>query len=267
MHIDWLTVVAQIVNFLVLVWLLQRFLYRPITDAMAKREARIETRLSEAKKARETVEAEAADLQDKRETLDARRDEILREAREDADALRKKMEDELDTEMQARRETWEDQLAEARDDFAAKLQQRAGHQVLNIVERILKDYTDTDLAEHVAGRFAERLATLDTKARDKLQAAAKRADRPFRVDSSVPLKPAMRGRITRAIHKHITPDVAVDYDQDADLMLGMRLIAGEQTVEWSATRFLSRLETTLDEVIDSSTRHRPRRPSDTAEPG
>ena len=51
MQIDWLTVAAQIVNFLVLVWLLQRFLYRPITEAMARREERIESRLSEAKNA------------------------------------------------------------------------------------------------------------------------------------------------------------------------------------------------------------------------
>ena len=46
MQIDWLTVAAQIVNFLVLVWLLQRFLYRPIVSAMAERENRIETRLT-----------------------------------------------------------------------------------------------------------------------------------------------------------------------------------------------------------------------------
>ena len=51
MQIDWLTVAAQIINFLVLIWLLQRFLYRPITNAMARREARIEERLSDAKPA------------------------------------------------------------------------------------------------------------------------------------------------------------------------------------------------------------------------
>ena len=64
MQIDWLTVAAQIVNFLVLVWLLQRFLYRPITEAMARREDRIATRLAEAKDARAKVEAEAERLTD-----------------------------------------------------------------------------------------------------------------------------------------------------------------------------------------------------------
>jgi len=53
LQIDWLTVAAQIVNFLVLIWLLQRFLYKPITNAMRRREERIEDRLAEAKEARE----------------------------------------------------------------------------------------------------------------------------------------------------------------------------------------------------------------------
>ena len=41
MQVDWLTVAAQIVNFLILVWLLHKFLYGPIVRAMGDREAAI----------------------------------------------------------------------------------------------------------------------------------------------------------------------------------------------------------------------------------
>lgn len=256
MQIDWLTVAAQIVNFLVLVWLLQRFLYRPITDAMARREERIESRLAEAKDARAKVEADAEHLREKREELEANRQEVLREARQEAADLRKEMEDELRREMKARRKTWEDHLEDEQDEFAKRLRQRAGHQVVDIVARVLKDYAGSDLAGQVAGTFADRLANLDAEALDKLTAAAGRADGPVRVYSSVPLKPAARSQITRAIHAHISPDIEVDYTEDDDLLLGVRLTIGEQTVEWSATRFLSRLETTLEEVIEGSGRGR-----------
>lgn len=267
MQIDWLTVAAQIVNFLVLVWLLQRFLYRPITDAMARREERIESRLAEAKDARAKVEAEAEQLREKQEKLEASREEVLREARQEANDLRKEMENDLREEMEARRRTWEDHLEDARDDFAAKLQQRAGHQVVDIVGRILKDYAGSDLAGQVAGTFLDRLANLDDEARDKLKAAAGRADGPVRVESSVPLKPAARSQITRAIHAHIAPDIEVEYGEDDDLLLGLRLTVGEQTVEWSATRFLSWLDTTLDEVIEGSGRRRTERRPESAESG
>lgn len=261
MQIDWLTVAAQIVNFLVLVWLLQRFLYRPITDAMARREKRIETRLSEAKEARAEVEAEAERLREKQEELEASREKVLREVKQKADDLGKDMEDDLRKEMEARRKTWEDHLEDERDDFAARLRHRAGHQVIDIVGRVLKDYAGSDVAGQVAGTFVERLADLDTKARDKLKAAADRADGPARVQSSVPLKPPTRSQITRAIHEHIAPDIEVEYHEDDDLLLGLRLTIGEQTMEWSATRFLHRLETTLDEVIEGGGRRRaPRTP-------
>jgi F-type H+-transporting ATPase subunit b len=267
MQIDWLTVAAQIVNFLVLVWLLQRFLYRPITDAMARREERIEARLSEAKDARAKVEAEAERLREKHEKLEASREEVLREARQAAQDLRKEMENDLHEEMEARRKTWEDHLEDARDEFANGLRQRAGHQVVDIVGRILKDYAGSDIADQVAGTFVDRLANLDAEARDKLKAAAGRADGPVRVESSVLLKPASRSQITRAIHAHIAPDLEVEYGEDDDLLLGLRLTVGEQTVEWSATRFLSRLETTLDEVIEGSGRRRVERRAKSAASG
>ena len=55
MLIDWFTVAAQAVNFLILVWLLKRFLYKPILGAMDAREQRIASRLRQA----ETEKAEA----------------------------------------------------------------------------------------------------------------------------------------------------------------------------------------------------------------
>ncbi|MBW6495875.1 MAG: F0F1 ATP synthase subunit delta [Burkholderiaceae bacterium] len=259
MQIDWLTVAAQIVNFLVLVWLLQRFLYRPITDAMARREERIESRLSEAKEARANVETEAEHLREKQEKLEASKEEVLRDARQEANEQREAMENDLREEMEARRKTWEEHLEDERDAFAARLRQRAGHQVIDIVRRVLQDYAGSDLAGQVADTFVERLTGLDDEARDKLSDAAKRADGPARVDSSAPLEPSARSQITRAIHKHIAPDIEVDYHEDDDLLLGVRLIIGEQTVEWSATRFLGRLETTLDEAIEDSSKPRSNR--------
>ncbi|MFQ3186924.1 MAG: F-type H+-transporting ATPase subunit b, partial [Marinomonas primoryensis] len=48
MLIDWFTVIAQLINFLVLVWLLKRFLYRPILNAIDAREKRIADELADA---------------------------------------------------------------------------------------------------------------------------------------------------------------------------------------------------------------------------
>lgn len=256
MQIDWLTVAAQIVNFLALVWLLQRFLYRPITDAMARREARIETRLAEAKAAREDAEAEARRVHDAQTALQARREGMLEEARVEADALRTRLESAIREEMETERRARRAHLEEEREAFVARLRQHAGHQVIDIVGRVLRDYADCDLAAHAAGAFADRLADLDADARERLARAAGRGKGPARVESGLALKPGVRSQVTRAIHDCIGDAIEVDYHEDGDLLLGVRLTIGEQTVEWSAARFLHRLETTLDEVIESGTHRR-----------
>lgn len=252
MQIDWITVVAQIANFLVLVWLLQRFLYRPIIRAMKRREDTIEDRLAEAKSARKDAEDEAETLRQKQEELEASKEGILEDARREAEALRGRLEADLREDMEGRRQTWQKHLQEERESFANTLRRRAGHQVIAIAERILLDYAQAELCDQVADGFIARLHSLEDDMREKLAAAAAHAGNPAIVESSNNLKSGIRGQITRAVHEVLSTDLDVEYRQDEDLILGFRLVIGEQTLEWSAARHLRRLDKALDEAIDSA---------------
>ena len=64
MLINWFTVAAQVVNFLILLYLLKRFLYRPILGAMEERERRIASAMEEATKAEEAARQKARPLKD-----------------------------------------------------------------------------------------------------------------------------------------------------------------------------------------------------------
>ena len=48
MLIDWFTVIAQIINFIVLVWLLKRFLFKPVLKAVEERQTKVSQQISEA---------------------------------------------------------------------------------------------------------------------------------------------------------------------------------------------------------------------------
>src|ERR1700733_7229614 len=110
MLINWFTVCAQAVNFLILVWLLKRFLYQPILHAIDERERGIATQLAEAEVKKAEAQKERDDFQHKNETFDqeratlltkatdaakAERQRLLDEARKDADSLRAKRQDAL----------------------------------------------------------------------------------------------------------------------------------------------------------------------------
>lgn len=262
MQIDWLTVAAQIANFLLLVWLLQRFLYRPIIRAMRRREDRIVARLSDAAAARRNAEQEAARLKDERAALADCKADMLDEARAQAEALRARLEDDLRDEMARKRETWLQHLDEERDDILRALQRQAGRQVVEITERVIADFVGTDISDQMATRFIERLGKPRRGNRETLVATARRADGPARVESGPALEAAAKGRITRTLHETLSRDLEIEYRQDAHLVLGVRMILGEHSVEWSAARYLKRLETEFGEILDAS--GRPRAPAEDA---
>ena len=252
MQIDWLTVAAQIVNFLVLIWLLQRFLYRPITNAMARREARIEERLADAKNRRKEAEDEAESLRNERKELENSRQELIEEARVEADELRQRLEREVRDEVEQKRKTWHEMLEEERADFVRNVQRKAGHKVLEISGRIMTEFTSTGLNDHIAQGFVAKLEGLDTDTRKKMAAAAASADGPALVETAAALDKSSRRTITRAINAQFETEIEVEYQEDEDVLLGVRLTIGEQTLEWSVARHLKRLNRQLDDVLDSA---------------
>jgi len=88
MLIDWFTVVAQAVNFLILVWLLKRFLYRPVLAAIDAREQKIATQLAQATQREAQAQTEREEFQRRNETLAREREAILRKASDAVDAER-----------------------------------------------------------------------------------------------------------------------------------------------------------------------------------
>ena len=86
MLIDWFTVGAQVLNFLLLVWLMKRFLYKPIRHAIDEREKRIAAELANADKKKAEAQKERDEFKQKNETLDQQRAALLSKATDEAKA-------------------------------------------------------------------------------------------------------------------------------------------------------------------------------------
>src|SRR5271163_2056642 len=94
MPINWFTVAAQAINFLILVWLLRRFLYKPILQAIDERAKWIATQLAEAEAKKAEAQKERDDFQHKNEAFDQERAALLKKATDEAKAERQRMLDE-----------------------------------------------------------------------------------------------------------------------------------------------------------------------------
>ena len=254
MSIDWFTVVAQIVNFLVLVWLLQHFLYEPITSAMERREKNIKQRLDDAAQTKKLAGEEARKLSAERADLDAHRSDLLTEAKAEVEALRRKLEKELREDMEGRRATWRAEIDAEKEEFIADLRQRAIEHFYTLARDALGGLANKTLSDAMADGFADRLPDLDAAQLDKLRAAARRSSEAALIDSSFPLSEETRKRITAVVHGVISPNIEVRYETSQDLICGIRVRIAGQTVAWSLESYLDQIEQKArDDIRDAET--------------
>ncbi len=246
MQIDWLTVTAQIVNFLVLVWLLQHFLYGPITRAMAAREERIENRLAEAERAKADAAAEAERLEARQRELERARESELDKAKREAEQTRKALERDARREVDDKREAWLAQLEDERSSFLDELRRRAGDAFYKLARRALVDLADADLEERIAQGFVRRLQDLDDDARAQIAAAGTAT-----VKSRFELSAGSKRKLTKAIHDRLGEELAVDYAADETVSGGIVLHAGSRRVAWTLESWLDGLEAAVNERLDT----------------
>ncbi len=240
MLIDWFTVIAQIINFVILIALLKRFLYKPILKAIDAREKRIAEQLAEADQAKASAEQLQDEFRQKNEQLANQQAHRLHEIEADAAAERTRLLDEARKEardLAARRAL---QLERDSVEFEALFQRAMGQATADAAERILKDLSGTDLEERMIDVLLERLPD------DIRQSLGSKT--PLSIDSAH-LIPDQRQQVIiehiRGRHGDVGP---VTFHLDPDLICGIRLRFADQTVLWSLSQHLNTLRGILDET-------------------
>ena len=253
MLIDWFTVGAQALNFVILVWLLKRFLYRPVLDAIDAREARIARQIADADEVQASALREQEDFKHRNETFDAQRAALLKQATDDADAERRRL-------MDAAREaadasTARRQDAERRDmtRLLRSLGDRTRDEVLAITRRALRDLGGTTLDERIADVFLSRLAALEPGARELLSSGLDRARPHATVRSAFELGAPQREKVCAAILATLSPhreELAgppfdIDFVPAPDLVGGIELVVGGRKLGWNVSQYLDSFEQSL----------------------
>jgi F-type H+-transporting ATPase subunit b len=249
-QIDWVTVAAQIVNFLVLVWLLQRVLYRPLTRALKAREEEVQRSLRDAEAARETADNEAEAHRAALRALEDARHTRLAAAEEEAEALRAEMTEKARGELAKRRADWQAQLEDEKAAFLDRLRRRAGEAFVTLARRALADMADEDLVDRIAHVFARRLSALDPEEQKHLKSAARREEAPL-ILSSFPLSSEARALIAEAVGRAVERHVDIDFHEEPGLECGVVLAIGSRHVGWTLGEHLDALEDDVGRLLDA----------------
>lgn len=242
MQIDWFTVAAQIVNFLLLVALLKRFLYGPIVRAMEHREQRVTERLREAQERSEEAEREGERHRARTRELDERRERLLEKAREEAEARRRELLAEARAEIEDLRHRWRAELEREQDAFVRALRGQVTAWSVDTLRRALRELAGTSLEERMVEAFVERLRALDVAEQEALARAVDEAGEPVELRSAFPLAEPQREAVRKALEQRLERSVELRFEESAELACGVELRTPGRQISWSLEGFLADLE-------------------------
>ena len=249
MPIDWFTVAAQVVNFLILVWLLKRFLYKPILRAIDEREKGIAAQLADAEAKKAESQKERDDFQHKNEAFDEQRAALLKKATDDAAAERQRLLEEARKDADALRAKRQQALRTERHNISRDVTRWTQTEVFAITRKTLADLAQASLEQRMGEVFVARLRALNGTAKEQLAAALTSSTQPARLRSAFDLPPEQRATIQTAINETFSADIHLQFETAPDLVSGIELSANGLKVAWSIADYLATLEKSADELL------------------
>ncbi|MCE0482798.1 MAG: F0F1 ATP synthase subunit delta [Methylacidiphilales bacterium] len=253
MLIDWFTVTAQAVNFLVLVWLLKRFLYKPVLAAIDEREKRIASQLQDAEKKKAEALKEQTDFQHKNEDFDRQRvgllseatkaakterDKLMEASRKDADELRSKLQKGVHVEL---------------DNLNKKIGTLAQQEVFSIARKTLSDLAGVSLEQRMTDIFIQRLQGIDDKQRGELKTDLQASSKIALIRSAFDLTPQQRKSVEDVIKPLLNTGTEFTFETKPELISGIELAVNGQKIAWSIRDYLTSLTNSVSAVLEPKT--------------
>jgi len=249
--IDWFTVAAQMVNFLILMALLKYFLYDRVIKAMDEREEKIHSRLLKAEALQQEATREQELYSLKNREIDQKRDEVLSKVEEEAAHRREELAQSARKEIDILRSRWRESLQKEQESFLRQLRRTAAGQVFAISRRALADLADSDLEKKVIDSFLTRLENMDGGERQEAVSSIMEAGGLVVVRSAGKMSPVDRRKITTALHRFLDDEIKVEYETMPEMILGIELVSRGQKIAWNLGDYLGRLEERVRETLET----------------
>jgi F-type H+-transporting ATPase subunit b len=226
LELNWSTFLLEIINFLILVWILKRFLYQPVLEVIARRRKAIEDQVAEAQR-----------LQDEAESLKAQYEDRLaaweHERRRSRHSLAQQLDEERVRQLSALQATLEQEREKSRvaeERQLAERQRAIEHQALQLgaafSSRLLGQTSGPELEDHLLALLLEELNGLSEQQTAGLRQQWGEPPQSIVVSSAFTLSPQQRQRLEVTLRKISDFSVPVRFIQDETLLAGLHIVVG-----------------------------------------
>lgn len=226
MELSWTTFILEIINFLVLVWILKHFLYKPVLNVIARRRADIDKRLKDAQ-----------EMQSKADALQQKYEGRLSDWEQERKEAREKLRSEIDSERQARLEKLDGEIAQRQQqsevadarrlaDSERKIEAQALLHGARFATRLLEQGAGPETQQRLVAMLTGELSDLSEKSVAAIRRQLAEDTGKISIGSAFPLEEEERSRIEQALQRVFNQADKPEYTVDADLLAGIRITIG-----------------------------------------
>lgn len=247
MSIDWFTFAAQVVNFLILIWLLQRFLYGPVVRMMTERQTYIADQFAAAEQAQADAAAKQQEYENRLQELTQTKETMVASASQEVEQWTAEQLVTAKADVENSRKHWQQELQRDKQALLQELQLDVTHHAVELGRHILQELSDQALLSRLVERFIDRLNKIDLSS---LQSSIDRSSEThITVVSSHELSESDQSLITTAL----TPlDQQVDFTVNPRLICGIELQTPDCRFTWSLQEAMAEVESDLIDAIEKT---------------
>ena len=246
MLINWFTVAAQIVNFLILVWLLKRFLYARIIRAIQARENKIAAQVAGAESAQKEAAEQLALYQSKLKDLAEQQAKLLAQAVRDSEQKHAELIEKAREHARALETRWREDVEREQSAFLADLRRRAAAEILTVARRAIADLASMDVQECTVRVFLEKVRGMDGEAWKAL------AGGELAVRSAFDLSAHTQAEIRRAVEEKLPGPASLRFELDPAMGMGVEVRGNGRRIGWNFDNYLQAMEEDLRTAFEQN---------------
>ena len=247
MQITWFGVIAQIINFFLMLFILQKLLYKPVIKAMDDRQISIQKSQKEADEKMNDAKELISLYKGKMAEAEDEKSSILNQARVEAKEKKESLLEDYKTEADRKRASYLKEIEDEKSNFIDKLRKTMGQSAVKIASHILEMISSKDLEDEVFKVFIQELNNLEDSITDK---RTLKDERQVILNTARELSDTEKETIQVALKKVLQNLETIEYNVDSDLVLGYELNLETYTLHTSIKNYLNAVESNILEMLE-----------------
>ncbi|MCT4552232.1 MAG: hypothetical protein N4A44_01045 [Alphaproteobacteria bacterium] len=250
MKIDAFTIIIQMLNFFILMWILKKYLYRPITNAMDAREKEIQKRLKAGKIAESKADKERLKLEEMQASFEEYKIQKEDELEDWASAERQKLNEKLDIVETEKREGIHQSLQKESEDFYNSMKEKVSGLFEKEISSAIKDLSDETLEERITKLFISKLSNKDYKRKQGIN-LKENTKEAIKVLTSYTVSKEDKAEIEKIV-KSENKNNFVEFSHNKERSTGIEIIINSKSIAWNVESYTKNFKKAIDKAINAS---------------